>query len=319
MNKKLEEMAGVSLFCGAGGLDLGFEQEGFHVAWCNDMFEAACQTHKLWSKATVVRKDITKIDESEVPDADFMLFGFPCPGFSLAGPRRMDDPRNRLYLECVRMVRAKQPTFFVAENVKGLLSMGDGSVIRTVVSDFESCGYDVFYKLLNAADYGVPQDRQRVIIVGLHKGLGFDHEDAFSFPEPYDHKVTLRETIWGKPHQEGDVCREGFSSRYMSRNRKRGWDEVSFTIPASAKQVPLWSGSPDMKKVGPDLWEFGDDVLTRRLSWQECAAIQTFPPGFTFMGSISDVYKQIGNAVPVQLANEVAKSVKLALFGGMIV
>lgn len=305
-------LKGISLFCGAGGLDMGFERAGFKTVWCNDMFLSALQTHAGWNSAFCVNEDIRKIKNENIPDADFVLSGFPCPGYSIAGPRRLDDKRNTLYLETVRVIQDKKPLFFVCENVKGILSMGGGAVIKTIVDDFAACGYNVFYELLNAADYGVPQDRERVIIVGFRKDLGICDSEDYRFPEKRPDKVTLRDAIGGHPApKDGDVCFEGFTSRYMSRNRKRGWDDVSFTIPAQAKQVPLWPGSADMVKLGTDMWEFGGP--SRRLSWQECASIQTFPEGMFFEGNLTDVYKQIGNAVPVVFAEAVADSVRDAL------
>lgn len=240
-----------------------------------------------------------------------------CQGFSLSGPRKLDDSRNKLYHECVRVVTAKQPLFFVAENVKGLLSMDDGNIFDAIVADFGNCGYDVFHKLLNARDYGVPQDRERVIIIGFRKDLGITAND-YKFPEPYAERVLLKDVLWDLPLQPKpeDICQAPYSSRYMSRNRRRGWDEVSFTIPAMAKQVPLHPSSPFMHKLGTDLWEFGTIGTTRRFSWQEAAAIQTFPIGMQFHGDLTSKYKQIGNAVPVKLAGAVANSIKELLFGG---
>lgn len=119
--------------------------------------------------------------------------------------------------------------------------------------------------------------------------------------------MTLREALKNIPEPTDDeVCMAPYSSRFMSRNRKRGWDEVSYTIPAMAKQVTLYPGSPDMNKIDKDLWEFGKEGITRRLSWREAAAIQTFPADLEFYGDLVSKYKQIGNAVPVKLAEIVA-------------
>lgn len=314
----IDKLQGVSLFCGAGGMDMGFHNVGFNVVWANDLYKDACDTYTGWSGAQVVCEDVTKILVDDIPSADFMTFGFSCQGFSLSGPRKLDDSRNKLYHECVRIVTAKQPLFFVAENVKGLLSMGGGSIFDAIVADFGNCGYDVFHKLLNAKDYGVPQDRERIIIIGFRKDLGITAND-YRFPEPHAECVLLKDILWDLPLYplNEDVCRAPYSSRYMSRNRRRGWDEVSFTIPAMAKQVPLHPSSPFMHKLGPDLWEFGDPVgATRRFSWQEAAAIQTFPLGMQFHGDLTSRYKQIGNAVPVKLAEAVAGSIKDLFFGG---
>ncbi len=301
----MREFTAASLFCGAGGLDIGFERAGFKTIWANDFNKDACETHRMWSKAEVVCGDIGKIDASDIPDVDIMLGGFPCQGFSLSGPRKLDDSRNVLYQHYVRIVKAKQPKIFVGENVKGLLTMGNGQIIDAIISEFSDCGYDVYYKLLNAMDYEVPEDRQRVIIVGFRKDLGIK---SFEFPEPREKKISMREALKDIPEPKPDeICDAPYSSRYMSRNRKRNWDDVSYTIPAMAKQVTLWPGSPDMVKLDKDLWRFGEDGVTRRFSWREAAVIQTFHKDMEFAGDLISKYKQIGNAVPCKLAEIIGK------------
>ena len=300
----MREFTAVSLFCGAGGLDIGFEQAGFKTIWANDFDKDACKTHQNWSKAKVVCGDIAKVDVTEIPDSDIILGGFPCQGFSLSGPRKIDDSRNVLYKHYVRIVKAKQPKIFVGENVKGLLTMANGAIFEAIKEEFSQCGYNVFSQLVNARDFGVPQDRERVIIVGIRKDLGIND---FSIPVPKNKRMTMREALAGMPEPDpNDICNAPYSSRYMSRNRKRGWDEASYTIPAMAKQVTLHPSSPDMEKLGTDLWKFGDNGSTRRFSWQEAAVIQTFPRNLRFEGDLVSKYKQIGNAVPVKLAEYVA-------------
>ena len=298
-----------SLFCGAGGLDIGFEEAGFKIIWANDFEPNACETYKKWnSEAEVVCGDISKVDMSKIPLTDIILGGFPCQGFSLSGPRKIDDSRNVLYKHYVKLVKQNQPLAFVGENVKGLLTMGNGEIIKAIVADFGKCGYDVFYKLVNAKNFGVPQDRERVIITGFRKDLKIKN---FSLPETNGESQTLREAIGDFPMAKKDeICDAPYSSRFMSRNRKRGWDEVSFTIPAMAKQVALHPGSPDMEKLDKDLWKFGDEKKTRRLSYKEAAAIQTFPRKMDFCGDLTAKYKQIGNAVPVKLAKFVASFIR---------
>lgn len=300
----MREFTAVSLFCGAGGLDIGFEQAGFKTIWANDFDKDACKTHQNWSRAKVVCGDIAKVDVTEIPDSDIILGGFPCQGFSLSGPRKIDDSRNVLYKHYVRIVKAKQPKIFVGENVKGLLTMANGDIFEAIKEEFSQCGYNVFLQLVNARYFGVPQDRERVIIVGIRKDLGIND---FSIPVPKNKRMTMREALAGMPEPSpDDICNAPYSSRFMSRNRKRGWDDVSYTIPAMAKQVTLHPSSPDMEKMGTDLWRFGNDGLTRRFSWQEAAVIQTFPRDLKFEGDLVSKYKQIGNAVPVKLAEYVA-------------
>ena len=300
----MREFTAVSLFCGAGGLDLGFEQAGFHTIWANDFDADACKTHQNWSDAKIVCGDISKVDINEIPDSDIILGGFPCQGFSLSGPRKIDDSRNALYKHYVRIVKAKQPKMFIGENVKGILTMGEGKIIEAIVEEFSQCGYDEYYQLINARDYNVPQDRERVIICGFRKDLNIKD---FELPVSRKLKVTMQDVLRGMPDaKEEEVCNAPYSSRYMSRNRKRKWDEVSYTIPAMAKQVTLYPESPDMIKVDTDLWKFGEGGITRRLSWREAAAIQTFPRDLEFYGDLVSKYKQIGNAVPVKLAECIA-------------
>ena len=231
----MREFTAVSLFCGAGGLDLGFDRAGYKTIWANDFDENACKTHQSWSKTNVVCKDISKVDYSAIPVSDVMLGGFPCQGFSLSGPRKIDDSRNVLYKHYVKLVKQNKPKAFIGENVKGLLTMGSGQIIDAIIADFAECGYNVFYKLVNAKNFGVPQDRARVIIVGFRKDLGVER---FELPDSNGKTMTLREAIGNMPEAKPDeICNAPYSSRYMSRNRKRDWDDVSYTVPAMAKQV----------------------------------------------------------------------------------
>lgn len=293
------------MFSGAGGLDLGFENAGFSVVWANDIDEDSCVTHRFWSNAQVFHGDIAEINYKDMPDTDLIIGGFPCQGFSLAGPRRIDDSRNKLYRYFADIVDKKQPVIFIAENVKGILTLGGGMVLEAIINEFSIKGYTVCYKLLNAANYGVPQNRERVFLIGLRN----DCDLKFEFPERLVNTMTLREALYDLPMpKKEDICHAPFSSRYMSRNRRRGWDEVSYTIPAMAKQVPLHPSSPKMRKLKKDLWVFGEGE-TRRFSWKEAAIVQSFPKEIEFAGDLNSKYAQIGNAVPVKLAEAVGHSV----------
>ena len=268
----------------------------------------ACETYRNWSGAEVVRGDVSKLNIAEIPDTDVILGSCPCQAVSVSGVRRLDDPRNALYRYYVEIARQKRPLAFVSENVKGLLTIGGGQIMEAMFRDFSDCGYDVFYKLVNARNYGVPQDRERVVIVGFRKDL---RVEGFALPDTNGERRTLLDALGNlPPAKESEICRAAYSPRYMSRNRKRGWNEPSYTIPAMAKQVTLYPGSPDMVRVDKDRWRFGDGGETRRLSWREAAAIQTFPPDFEFCGGLDSVYRQIGNAVPVRLAEFVARQVR---------
>ena len=305
-----KKFTAVSLFSGAGGLDLGFERAGFKTIWANDNDGDSCRTYQRWSDARVICRDVADVLTGDIPKSDIILGGFPCQGFSLSGPRKLEDSRNSLYKHYVRIVRDKKPLLFVGENVKGILTMGNGGVIDAIKTEFAECGYDVFVQLVNASQFGVPQDRERVIITGFRKDLRVKN---FEIPVP-DIRSTIRDALSGMPEPTADeVCNAPFSSRYMSRNRKRGWDEVAYTVPAMAKQVTLHPSSPDMVKLGTDEWRFGKGGVTRRFSWREVAALQTFPRSLDFYGNIVSKYKQIGNAVPVTMAQYIGTTLFILL------
>ena len=302
MNKKYTL---VSLFCGAGGLDLGFVKNGFNCIYATDADKDACTTHEKWSKSKIVCENINKLDLTKIPKSDVIAGGFPCQGFSLAGPRKLDDSRNALYKKFVELVSLNKPKVFIAENVKGLLTLGNGNIKDAIIKDFEDKGYKLYINIVNASNYNVPQDRERIIIIGVRKDIDIE----FKCPVPNKEKSVLKDVLSksSAPLKE-DICFDNFSSRYMSRNRKRKMNEPSFTIVAQAKQIPLHPFSPDMKKISKDKFEFGIGA-TRRLSYKECALIQTFPEEIEFYGNLNSKYKQIGNAVPVNLAGAFAKSI----------
>lgn len=305
----------LSLFCGCGGMDLGFERAGHKVIWSNDNYKWACETYSKNFSIEPVREDIRKVEH--FPDSDIVIGGYPCQGFSLAGNRNVFDKRNYLYLEFARVLEAVQPRFFVAENVKGVGTPFKSAprALDIMERRFRSCGYRVVSELLNAKDYGVPQDRERVFIVGVREDL---HKE-YAFPKrshgrrPLKPQVTLRQAIGDLPPPEDGEYYDhtGFSSRYMSRNRIRGWDEVSFTIQANGRHVPLHPSCPLMKRMEQDKWEFTADIgKYRRLSVRECARIQSFPDEFQFEGPLNSKYRQIGNAVPPLLAQAIASELK---------
>jgi len=298
-----------SLFCGAGGLDLGFKASGIKTIWANDFDKNSCETYKLHSPETVVvQGDIRKVSVEDIPECDILLGGFPCQGYSVGGKRAIDDPRNALYKEYVRIVKAKQPKVFIGENVKGLLSMGEGEVIHQILEDFSACGYRVFYQLVNAKEYGVPQDRSRVIISGFRNDLGICE---FKIPEYTGPSMNIGQALKNLPEPKADDIYTGtYSPWFMMRNRRREFDGVSQTILASARQIPIHPSSPPMVKIHKDSWVFGEGGITRRYSWQEAAALQTFPPEIEFCGNLLNKYKQIGNAVPVKLAAHIANAIK---------
>ena len=316
----------ISMFSGAGGLDMGFYREGFRILWANDFSRDACDTYDRWinyyedgtpksdNERTLVQcGDVTKLDFNKIfPDAeiDVVLGGFPCQGFSLAGPRQIDDSRNVLYRHFVRMVREKKPKVIVAENVIGIKTLGEGEVFDKIIEDFSELGYTMAAPTVNAKNYGVPQDRMRVIFIGIRNDIS--KGGAYIFPKGDPKVVSMKQVLQElDPVNMDDVCQEPFSSRYMSRNRQRDIDDVSFTIPAMAKQVPLSPDSDGMEFEGVDKFRFVGEY--RRLSYKEAAAIQTFPKHMLFYGDLDSKYRQIGNAVPVKLAEFIAAEVKKIL------
>lgn len=316
----------VSMFSGAGGLDMGFHNKGFKILWANDFDKDACDTYNLWAnfengtrkppeECTIIEcGDISKLDLNTVlpgVDVDVVIGGFPCQGFSLAGPRQVDDSRNILYRHFVEMVRIKKPKVIVAENVIGIKTLGEGAVFEKIIEDFSDLGYTMSAPTVNAKNFGVPQDRMRVIFIGIKNDIC--NGGAYIFPSGDLKIVTLKEVLANlEPVNMDDVCQASFSSRFMSRNRKREYDDVSFTIPAMAKQVPLSPDSMGMVYADVDRFEFVGNY-NRRLSYKEAAAIQTFPPKMVFCGDLDSKYKQIGNAVPVKLAEVIASEVKKIL------
>lgn len=317
----------ISLFSGAGGLDAGFEQAGFEVVFANEYDSSIWDTYRANFRSHLDTRSITEIPESEVPGADGLIGGPPCQSWSEAGARRgIEDKRGQLFFEYIRILEKVRPRFFLAENVSGIVSSRHIASFRAILENFSSIGYDVSFKLLNAADYGVPQDRERVIVVGFRSDLGVRYE----FPAPVEGRRNLRDAIGDlrnrKPSRvEGysdtgkrvsipnhEYVDGGFSPIFMSRNRVRRWDEPSFTIQAGARHAPIHPQAPTMERVGRDQFRFvpGKESLYRRLSVRECARVQTFPDTHQFIYSrIADGYKMIGNAVPVEMARNLAVSI----------
>lgn len=315
-----------SLFAGAGGLDLGFKQAGFDVAWANEYDKSIHKTFQTnFPDAVFDGRDIRDVPSDDIPDVDGVVGGPPCQSWSEAGAQRgIDDDRGKLFFEYVRVLKDKQPLFFLAENVQGMLFKKNADAMASILADFYNAGYDVNYKLLNAVDYGVPQDRKRVIFVGFRSDLGIE----FDFPAPNERRLTLRDAIYDiqddavsagdlSPHKPVALNHEywtgDYSSMYMSRNRVRTWDEPSFTIQASGRHAPIHPQANVMVKLSRDSFEFdkNSEKPYRRLSVRECARVQTFPDDFEFIyNRIADGYKMVGNAVPVAFAKALALQIK---------
>lgn len=318
----------VSLFSGAGGLDLGFEKAGFRTIWANEYDKTIWATFEYnFPKTKLDKRSVVDISPEEIPDADGIIGGPPCQSWSEAGAGRgINDSRGQLFNDYIRILKVKQPKFFLVENVAGILHPKHSESFNGFIKAFENAGYEVSWKLLDANDYNVPQNRLRVIIIGYRKDL----EKKFSFPDPEKHKPVLKDAIWdlrqAKPAKDknktnGDnlvvpnheYMNGSFSTIYMSRNRVRSWNEPSFTIQAGGRHAPIHPKAPKMKFVSQNkrIFKPGHEEEYRRLSVRECARIQTFPDDFIFKyEDIANGYKMIGNAVPVNLAYAIAKQIK---------
>jgi DNA (cytosine-5)-methyltransferase 1 len=371
------------------------------VIWANDFFKEAVETYKYNIGAHIVYGDITQIPSDEIPDDfDILLGGFPCQGFSIANTKRnMKDERNFLYKELLRLIRDKQPKFFVGENVKGLLSMQNGQVIKMIVDDFRSIGYEVEYRLLKASNYGVPQHRERVFIIGNRLGIknpfpsithGVSNDLFNSTINPfvsvkdvigylsnvrtrdlpfeingkkiYNHiaRTNVADKFWGRKHEinQHDICdylkywRDKSSWTTKTIDEHFGYAHTAghwFRKDNNSGSIPKPSDWWELKKIlnfddkydkavtelepkeikfeqslRINNWDAPSDTITatgpeihpnreRRMSVRECAIIQTFPDDFQFMGSLGNMYKQIGNAVPVLLGKKIAESIKAEL------
>lgn len=390
----------ISLFSGAGGMDLGFINAGFDIIWANDFFKEAVETYKENIGGHIVYGDITKIPSNELPDdIDLVIGGFPCQGFSVANNKRsMKDKRNFLYKEMLRIVKDKNPKFFVAENVKGLLSMEKGKVFQMIKNDFESLGYKVDAKVLNAAEYGVPQARERLVIIGNRIGVDNPYPKPTNWVDSkkyvskdgLNNPVTVKDTIgflsdvklsdkpfrladgtvifnhiaatnvydkfWGRKYDvnQADICdylkywrdKAGYTTKKVDEHF--GYKYTAghwFRKDNNSGSIPKPSDWWELKKIfGFDdkydkevttmvekeikfeqslritNWDRPSDTITatspeihvnkeRRLSARECAMLQTFPMNFKFKGSLNLMYRQIGNAVPVKLAEQIAKGI----------
>ena len=318
----------ISLFSGAGGLDLGFHQAGFNTIWANEYDKEIWETFETnFSDTKLDRRSIVNIPSSEIPEAIGLIGGPPCQSWSEAGSLRgINDKRGQLFFEFIRVLRDKKPLFFLAENVSGMLASRHSEALENIKNHFIESGYNLSFKLLNASDYGVAQDRERVFFVGFRNDLDI----TFKFPKKLNHKKTLKDIIWDlkdnstTPDEKNytlNSCKVlnheymtgGFSSMFMSRNRVRSWDETSFTILATARQIPLHPQAPKMINIGKDKFDFvkEQEDKYRRLSVRECARIQTFPDDYEFIyNKIEDGYKMVGNAVPVELARQIAEKIK---------
>ena len=330
----------LSLFSGAGGLDLGFRNAEFKIVLSNENDKDTYATYDYNFPKTKHIKDSIKNLKGSILEEGFdgIIGGPPCQSWSEAGKQKgINDPRGRLFYEYVRILKIVKPRFFLAENVSGMLHKKHSNALKNITDQFKENGYNINFQLVDAVDFGVPQNRKRVFIVGIKKEL----QRSFTFPsiKLFKNPETLRDCLKGLPKpipaleknktnfkninlkqnliHNNEYMIGGFSTIFMSRNRVRDWNEPSYTIQAGGRHAPIHPDAPKMIKVKKDKFKFCENNLNkyRRLSVRECARIQTFPDEFIFFyNQISAAYKMIGNAVPVKLSEVFALEIKKQLF-----
>lgn len=325
----------ISLFSGCGGLDLGFEKAGFDIPVANEFDKNIWKTFEINHPQTkLLKEDIRNLDTKDFPsDIDGIIGGPPCQSWSEAGSLKgIEDDRGKLFYEYIRILKSVQPKFFLAENVSGMLADRHSEAVKNIFKMFEECGYDVSLTLVNAKDYGVAQERKRVFYIGFRKDLNIKFDFPKGSTEDDNKKITLRDIIWdlkdtavpaGEKNQHNpnainnnEYFIGSYSPIFMSRNRVKSWDEQAFTVQASGRQCQIHPQAPKMIKVDKNDCRFveGKENLYRRMTIREVARVQGFPDNFKFVYSnTNDAYKMIGNAVPVNLAYEVACAIKKAL------
>lgn len=324
----------VSLFSGAGGLDLGFKKAGFDIIWANEFDKTIWETYEKNHKNTYLEKrSISKLDiEKDIPDCDVIIGGPPCQSWSEAGSKKgIKDERGKLFFSFTEAIKIKKPKFFLAENVPGILAKRNEEALKDIISEMENNGdYKVYCKLLNAIDFNSCQERKRVIFIGVRNDFIKESKMSLSeiekniFPFKTSLKKTtisdvildLKETVKPFKVEKSEVTNNeylvmDFSPMFMSRNRIRKWSENAFTIQASGRHSPLHPDSGEMKKIGKDKFIFETPESVRRYSVRESARIQGFPDDFIFYyNDVLDGYKMVGNAVSVDMSYAIAKQLK---------
>ena len=331
----------ISLFSGCGGLDLGFEKAGFDIPIANEFDKTIWETFKANHPNThLIEGDVRKITTEAMAkyidgEVDGIIGGPPCQSWSEAGSLKgIKDARGQLFFDYIRILKEFKPKFFLAENVSGMLADRHSEAVQNIVQMFEEVGYDVTLTLVNAKDYGVAEERKRVFYIGFRNDLNIQ----FGFPKGSTKedakKITLRDIIWDlkdtavpsgpKNHHNPEAINNNeyftgaYSPIFMSRNRVKGWDEQAYTVQASGRQCQLHPQAPKMVKVGTNDCRFveGKEELYRRMTIREVARVQGFPDDFKFIyKDTNTAYKMIGNAVPVNLAYEIAVAIKRFLEG----
>jgi len=292
----------ISLFAGCGGLDLGFIKAGANILWANDIDKDATQTYKNNIGNHIICNDIYNVDVNDIPNnIDVIIGGFPCLGFTIAKgkSRNINDKYNFLYKEYIRVLKNKMPKYFLIENVPGMRSGKEfNAFFEKMINEFEEVGYRTKYKTMLSSDYGVPQNRKRVIIIGTKNTIEIEP----NFPEPthLNNHLTIKDAIFDLPKEYSETVANHQGSKHKVKinqyvgNRKLDWDKPSPTITGRGSRTGGAVIHPHPN-------------CHRRLSVRECARIQTFPDNFIFSGSNGAGFAHIGNAVPPILSFHIAK------------
>lgn len=308
----------VSLFSGCGGSDAGVLRAGFDVLMANDILPYARDVYLANHPETdYVLGDVSAIES--FPSADLLVGCYPCQGFSQGGVRKADRKINTLYLEFARALRIVKPKAFIVENVSGMVRSNFEHLLKDQFKVFEEAGYRVKSQILNASHYGVAQDRKRIFIVGIRSDFDTDYEFPLATHgdnlKPY---TTIRDAIGHLPEwPAGEYYDSDFHWYYLSRNRRQGWEQISKTIVANPRHMPLHPISPTLVKLGPDKWQFTSDAPARRFSFREAAHLQGFGDLLfpeTERASMNMKYTVVGNAVPPPLFEAVAKALPQELW-----
>lgn len=330
-----DRLSVISLFSGCGGMDLGFrgdfdflgnvfESNNYDIVFSNDIVQAACSTYEHNFGHTPHCGDIKELDYTSLPKADIVIGGFPCQDFSLAGKRKgLSSERGQLYLEMKKVIEHVQPRAFVAENVDGIRKSnihGGVSPLDIIVSDFEDMGYDVQYRALNAADYGVPQNRIRVIIIGIRK----DVNSQIRYPLPthglgygssYVSSKMAIDDLWDRldcPTIKNHTTKDYSRAKFYEGKKMQGNNKIKADSPAPTIRAEHHGNIEGHYRSLSD--SDPDNILNwRRLSVRECARLQSFPDDFEFNCSANAAYKQIGNAVPPVMAWHISRALYKSL------
>jgi DNA (cytosine-5)-methyltransferase 1 len=302
-----------SLFSGIGGIDLGFEQAGFEIAWANDMDASACKTYRHnFPNTHLIESDVRDIDPRTLPDIDVLVAGFPCQPFSIMGYRRgFKDPRGNLFFEISRFIDIKRPRVVFLENVRNLMEHDNGKTFLVIYNTLAQFGYSVKYKVINATDVNIPQNRARIFIVAF---LNIEDCDRFAFPEVMPLEASVEDII-DRSVKHDDIYYYGSSSRYFKELDAKIVDRTGiYRIDDSGVATRKWDICPTLKaNMGtyPDRVPIiRDEFGIRKLTPMECLAFQGYPNDYAFKGiSLGSAYKQCGNTVCVPVVRSIAANI----------